>query len=89
MKYKEGRLLKDSNSANGKIQKVKLCAPYNPFCLKDIGTRDHNNNNNNNNNNNKSVSAYECAFELFVYAGSLFAIFCNCFSPVFTIYYVI
>ena len=38
--------------------------------------------------NNKNIRAHECAFELFVFAGSLFAIFCNCFCPVFTIYYV-
>ena len=33
---------------------------------------------------NKSISAHECAFGLFV-----FAIFCNCLCPVFTIHYVV
>ena len=38
---------------------------------------------------NKSISAHECAFELFVFAGSHFAILCNSFCPVFTIHYVV
>ena len=29
---------------------------------------------------NKSISAHKRAFELIVFAGSLFAIFCNCFN---------
>ena len=35
------------------------------------------------------ISAHESAVESFVFAGSLFTIFNNCFCPAFTIYYVV